>query len=72
MTGLVDQMQELATHQTTEYKQYLGSVFTFVSPKGGTGKTLLSANTAYLFGKAGKRVVCVDADFSTRGLSLYV
>jgi|GEM_PF-2167271 len=49
-----------------------GAVIAFVSPKGGTGKTVISATAAYLLAKAGKKVIAIDADFSTRGLSLYL
>lgn len=49
-----------------------GTVIAFVSPKGGTGKTIISATAAYLLAKAGKKVIAIDADFSTRGLSLYL
>jgi cellulose biosynthesis protein BcsQ len=49
-----------------------GTVIAFVSPKGGTGKTVISATAAYLLAKAGKKVIAIDADFSTRGLSLYL
>lgn len=50
----------------------LGQVLCFVSAKGGTGKTVLSATTAYTLLQSGMRVVAIDADFSTRGLSLYL
>ena len=50
----------------------LGQVLCFVSPKGGTGKTLFSATASYLLQKSGLNVVAIDADFSTRGLSLYL
>ncbi len=49
-----------------------GQVVAFVSAKGGTGKTLLSASAAYLLTRAKRRVVIIDTDFSTRGVSLYV
>lgn len=49
-----------------------GPIITFVSPKGGTGKTVLAASTCYWLTKCGKRVLAVDGDFSTRGLSLYL
>lgn len=49
-----------------------GQVFAFVSGKGGTGKTVISASTAYILLKAGLRVLAIDGDFSTRGLSLYL
>jgi cellulose biosynthesis protein BcsQ len=44
----------------------------FVSAKGGSGKTILSATTAYTLLQAGMKVVTIDTDFSTRGLSLYL
>jgi cellulose biosynthesis protein BcsQ len=50
----------------------LGSVLCFVSAKGGSGKTILAATTASLLMKADQRVVAIDTDFSTRGLSLYL
>jgi cellulose biosynthesis protein BcsQ len=49
-----------------------GDVLCFISPKGGTGKTIVAATAAYLLLKAGRRVVTIDADFSTRGLSLFM
>ncbi len=49
-----------------------GTVIAFVSPKGGTGKTIISATAAYLLAMVGKKVIAIDADFSTRGLSLYL
>src|ERR1700674_2237036 len=50
----------------------IGQIISFVSAKGGVGKTILSATTAYLLLHAGMRVVTIDTDFSTRGLSLYL
>ena len=54
------------------HKGPLGEVLSFVSAKGGTGKTILSAATAYTLLHSGVRVVTIDADFSTRGLSLFL
>lgn len=51
---------------------YEGRVLVFVSAKGGTGKTIVATSTAYLLAKAGKKVIAIDGDFSTRGLSLYL
>src|SRR5262252_3810116 len=48
-----------------------GQIIAFVSAKGGSGKTLLTATAAYVLTRAGKRVLSIDTDFSTRGLSLY-
>jgi cellulose biosynthesis protein BcsQ len=47
-------------------------VYVFASAKGGTGKTILAATTIHLLLRAGKKVLAIDADFSTRGLSLYL
>lgn len=42
------------------------------SPKGGQGKTTITANLAMMLAAAGRRVLAVDADESeSRGLSLY-
>lgn len=41
---------------------------TFYSYKGGTGRSLLLANTAQFLGLAGKRVVALDLDFEAPGL----
>src|SRR6266849_5465081 len=49
-----------------------GRVICFVSVKGGSGKTVITTSTAYVLTRSGKRVVLIDADFSTRGLSLFV
>jgi MinD-like ATPase involved in chromosome partitioning or flagellar assembly len=49
-----------------------GRVICFVSAKGGSGKTVLAVSTAYVLLKAGKKVVTIDCDFSTRGMSLFL
>jgi cellulose biosynthesis protein BcsQ len=47
-------------------------VICFTSAKGGSGKTVFAASTAYALLRAGKKVLCIDTDFSTRGLSLFL
>jgi flagellar biosynthesis protein FlhG len=42
------------------------------SGKGGTGKTLLTASLAYALVRVGHRVLVVDADLGTDGLSLFI
>ena len=42
--------------------------FTFYSYKGGTGRSLLLANTAHHIARLGKRVVAMDLDFEAPGL----
>jgi|KBSMisStandDraft_5_1062788.scaffolds.fasta_scaffold41313_1 cellulose biosynthesis protein BcsQ len=58
--------------QVSKASKPLGQVLCFVSAKGGTGKTVLSAVTAYTLLQSGMRVVTIDTDFSTRGLSLFL
>ncbi|MEP6668120.1 MAG: AAA family ATPase [Chthoniobacter sp.] len=43
-----------------------------VSPKGGTGKTTLCLSYGEMLARWGKRVLLIDSDFSTRGLSRYL
>ena len=57
--------QDASTHARS-------AVLCFVSAKGGSGKTILAATTASILINAGQRVVTIDTDFSTRGLSLYL
>ncbi len=49
-----------------------GRVICFVSAKGGSGKTVLAVSAAYVLLTAGKKVVTIDCDFSTRGMSLFL
>jgi MinD-like ATPase involved in chromosome partitioning or flagellar assembly len=49
-----------------------GRVVSIVSAKGGSGKTLITATAAYLLTTAGKQVLVIDTDFSTRGLTLFL
>jgi cellulose biosynthesis protein BcsQ len=48
------------------------TIYAFVSAKGGTGKTVIVASACHLLARAGKKVLAIDTDFSTRGLSLYL
>jgi cellulose biosynthesis protein BcsQ len=47
-------------------------VICFTSAKGGSGKTVLAASAAWLLMQADCRVIVLDTDFSTRGLSLFL
>nr|BFE83611.1 hypothetical protein GCM10020093_062120 [Planobispora longispora] len=42
-----------------------GQVITFYSYKGGTGRTMALANTAWILASAGKRVLVVDWDLES-------
>jgi cellulose biosynthesis protein BcsQ len=46
-------------------------VFSFLSPKGGSGKTITAITLAIVLSGLDKRVLIVDADASTNGLSLF-
>lgn len=45
-------------------------VVCLASPKGGSGKTMLTASLATFVGRLGKRVLIVDTDAATNGLTL--
>lgn len=50
----------------------MGEAITFVSSKGGTGKTIIAASFAYALRMSARSVVIVDTDFATRGMSLFL
>jgi len=45
------------------------TVVSLLSPKGGSGKTVLSLALASLLSQVGRRVLLVDCDFATHGLT---
>ena len=45
-------------------------VICFASAKGGSGKTVISASLAKFLAAVGKKVLLVDMDAATNGLSL--
>jgi MinD-like ATPase involved in chromosome partitioning or flagellar assembly len=45
-----------------------GRIVTFYSYKGGTGRTMAMANTAWILAANGKRVLAVDWDLEAPGL----
>lgn len=50
----------------------MGKVIVIASGKGGTGKTLFTANMGALLALDGKKVVLVDMDMGLRNLDLYL
>jgi MinD-like ATPase involved in chromosome partitioning or flagellar assembly len=48
-----------------------GQITTFYSYKGGTGRTMLLANVAWILASAGKRVLAIDWDLEAPGLHQY-
>lgn len=49
-----------------------GQITTFYSYKGGTGRTMLLANVAWILASAGKRVLVIDWDLEAPGLHHYL
>ncbi|MET7621556.1 FxSxx-COOH system tetratricopeptide repeat protein [Streptomyces sp. NPDC005408] len=49
-----------------------GRIITFYSYKGGTGRTMALANTAWILASAGKRVLVVDWDLDAPGLDRFL
>jgi cellulose biosynthesis protein BcsQ len=48
----------------------MAKIVSFASPKGGSGKTVVSASLARLLSGLGKKVLMIDADRATNGLTL--
>ncbi|WP_214108191.1 FxSxx-COOH system tetratricopeptide repeat protein [Acrocarpospora catenulata] len=66
MTGLDGQAVHEVQHEGTPEQE--GHIVTFYSYKGGTGRTMSLANTAWILASAGKRVLVVDWDLESPGL----
>ncbi|MEU6709364.1 FxSxx-COOH system tetratricopeptide repeat protein [Streptomyces wuyuanensis] len=49
-----------------------GRIITFYSYKGGTGRTMALANTAWILASSGKRVLVVDWDLDAPGLDRFL
>jgi len=52
-------------------KQNTGKIITFYSYKGGTGRTMILANIAWILASNGKRVLIIDWDLEAPGLHRY-
>lgn len=50
----------------------MGEIITFVSGKGGTGKTSLCAAIGTMLAKNGKKVLCIDGDVGLRNLDIFL
>jgi len=62
-------MPKTATPEGSEKKT---EIIAFSSGKGGTGKTLVAICLGYALTKIGLKVLMIDADIATDGLSLYL
>lgn len=52
--------------------EVLGEVISFLSGKGGTGKTALCAGIATTLAQSGKQVLCIDCDLGLRNLDIFL
>lgn len=48
-----------------------GTIITFYSYKGGTGRSMILANVAWMLASAGKRILAIDWDLEAPGLHRY-
>jgi MinD-like ATPase involved in chromosome partitioning or flagellar assembly len=60
----------LAAPTTADRSQRMGRIVSIHSYRGGTGKSNISANLAYLAARAGKRVAVLDSDLQAPGVHL--
>ena len=59
-----------ASRMTRDQSQGMGRIVSIHSYRGGTGKSNISANLAYLAARAGKRVAVLDSDLQAPGVHL--
>ncbi|MFI1015935.1 FxSxx-COOH system tetratricopeptide repeat protein [Streptomyces sp. NPDC020965] len=52
--------------------EHAGRIITFYSYKGGTGRTMALANTAWILASSGQRVLVVDWDLDAPGLDRFL
>ena len=52
--------------------EVLGEVISFLSGKGGTGKTALCAGIATTLAQSSKQVLCIDCDLGLRNLDIFL
>ncbi len=62
MTGQAERLLELKGLQDNRIKSSSQKIFAFTSGKGGTGKTFLSLNIAYVLSEKGKKILFLDLD----------
>jgi septum site-determining protein MinD len=59
-----------ASRTTRDQSQRMGRIVSIHSYRGGTGKSNISANLAYLAARAGKRIAVLDSDLQAPGVHL--
>ncbi|HYJ84655.1 MAG TPA: AAA family ATPase, partial [Pyrinomonadaceae bacterium] len=52
-------------------KRSPGKIITFYSYKGGTGRSMMMANVAWILASSGKKVLVIDWDLEAPGLHRY-
>ena len=57
--------------RTADTRRPLGRILTFYSYKGGTGRSMVLANIAWILASAGRRVLMIDWDLEAPGLHRY-
>ncbi len=61
------ELKNLIQKEQTENKD--GKIVSFTSGKGGTGKSFLSGNIAYLLSETGKKILLIDLDLNFSNLN---
>lgn len=69
MTGQAENLMKIQ-HLLKKNSFLYSNVFSFSSGKGGTGKTFLSMNLAYLLSEKGNKVLIIDLDVSCANVHL--
>lgn len=64
MNSQLDRLRKLQKLGERSYNDVIPGVITFTSGKGGTGKTVISLNTAYAISLGNKKVLFIDNDFN--------
>src|SRR5829696_9545438 len=62
----------MPANEPTQGSKKKTEIIAFSSGKGGTGKTLIVTCLGYALTKIGLRVLMIDSDIATDGLSLYL
>lgn len=69
--GQAERLQELATLNKHDGKsKFACPVIAFTSGKGGTGKTFITVNTAYILSKLRRKVLVIDLDANLSNVNI--
>lgn len=70
MPSQIDGIKKFTTKEFSEKKRNVSPVVSFVSGKGGTGKSVLILSIAASLAESGKRVLLIDCDTTFANLSI--